>query len=175
MTRHITLVAALVLCVASSAYALYSVANEGLWPNSWPKELEPLRKQSRTLVGPLLEARHYAIPFTKREEFEAVWPHLLQAKTKGAPIMLVRGKNFFLDQREAGVVVHSPPEGQNKNPATPEAPIPGDRSPRSKWMNTTYIELVVDGQIVDLNRIELPAETPIIDERFPKESTKPAK
>ena len=28
---------------------------------------------------------------------------------------------------------------------------------------TTYIELVVDGEIVDLNRIPLPADTPIID------------
>lgn len=166
--RHIALVAALTLCIASSAYALYSVANEGLWPKTWPQELEPLRKQSRTLVGPLLEARHYAIPFNKQEDFEAAWPHLLQAKTKGAPIMLVSGKNFFLDQRAAGVVVHSPPEGQNQNPNTPEAPIAGVTNPREKWMYTTYIELVVDGQIVDLNRIELPADTPIIDERFPK-------
>ncbi|RLS53216.1 MAG: hypothetical protein DWH91_14905 [Planctomycetota bacterium] len=159
---------AVVLC--TNVYALYSVANEGLWPQNWPKELEPLRKQARTLVGPELEARHYAIPFTKREEFEAAWPHLLEAKTKRAPILLVRGKNFFLNQREAGVVIHSPPEGQHKNPATPEAPIAGVTNPREKWMNTTYIELVVDGQIVDLNRIELPADTPIIDERFPRAS-----
>jgi len=33
-------------------------------------------------------------------------------------------------------------------------------------MNTTYIELAVDGKIVDLNRIPLPSDTPIIDERF---------
>jgi hypothetical protein len=33
-------------------------------------------------------------------------------------------------------------------------------------MNTTWIELVVDGDIVDLNRIPLPADTPMIDERF---------
>ena len=168
MKRIIALVAAVMLVAAGSVYALYSVANEGLWPKTWPQELEPLRKQSRTLVGPQREARHYAIPFTKREEFEAAWPHLLQAKTKGAPIMLVRGENFFLDQRDAGVVVHSPPEGQNQNPATPEAPIVGVTSPREKWMNTTYIELVVDGNIIDMNRIELPADTPIIDERFPK-------
>lgn len=166
--RHIALIAALTLCIASSAYALYSVANEGLWPKTWPKELEPLRKQSRTLIGPQFAARHYAIPFTKREEFEAAWPHLLQARTKGAPILLVRGKNFFLDQREAGVVVHAPPEGRNKNSAAPEVPIAGATNPREKWMNTTYIELVVDGNIIDMNRIELPADTPIIDERFPK-------
>jgi len=33
-------------------------------------------------------------------------------------------------------------------------------------MWTNYIELIVDGNIVDLNRIHLPADTPIIDERF---------
>jgi hypothetical protein len=33
-------------------------------------------------------------------------------------------------------------------------------------MWTTHIELVVDGEIVDLNRIALPADTPILDERF---------
>jgi hypothetical protein len=33
-------------------------------------------------------------------------------------------------------------------------------------MNTTYIELVVDGDIVDLNRIPLSEDTPLIDERF---------
>jgi hypothetical protein len=32
----------------------------------------------------------------------------------------------------------------------------------------TYIELVVDGDIVDLNRLELPQDTPIVDERFEK-------
>jgi hypothetical protein len=37
---------------------------------------------------------------------------------------------------------------------------------RVRWMNTTYIELVVDGDFVDLNRIPLPVDTPIIDERF---------
>ena len=33
---------------------------------------------------------------------------------------------------------------------------------------------LVDGKIVDLNRIQLPAETPIIDERFKDEPNKPA-
>ncbi len=39
-------------------------------------------------------------------------------------------------------------------------------------MNTTFIELVVDGSIVDLNRIPLPEDTPIIDERFKVEDNK---
>jgi hypothetical protein len=35
-----------------------------------------------------------------------------------------------------------------------------------RWIHTTHIELIVDGKIVDLNRIKLPADAPIIDERF---------
>jgi hypothetical protein len=30
-------------------------------------------------------------------------------------------------------------------------------------------ELIVDGQIVDLNRIALPPDTPIVDQRFAEE------
>ena len=50
--------------------------------------------------------------------------------------------------------------------ANPETPIPGQNNPRVTWMRTTFIELVVDGDVVDLNRIPLPPDTPIIDERF---------
>jgi hypothetical protein len=88
-------------------------------------------------------------------------------KSQGAPIFLVRGPNFFLgDNKKAGVVVHCPPLGQSANPATPERPIPGDTSARERWMYISLIELIVDGDVVDLNRIPLPADTPIIDKRF---------
>ena len=169
MKTRTAFLAAALCAVSSTAYALYSVSDTGTWPKSWPAELEPLRKQSRTLVGPLVPQRHYAIPFTRREEFESAWPQLLKVKSKGAPVFLVRGPSFFLPEGSmAGVVVHSPPSGQAKNPATPEAPIPGVTNPRERWMNTTYIDLVVDGEIIDLNRIRLPADTPTIDQRFKK-------
>ena len=156
MKRRIAFLAAMFLaaiafCAVGPAYAVYSVRLTGDWPKSWPKELEPLRKQSRTLVGPVAENRHYAIPFTKREEFESAWPHLLTVKSKGASIRLVRAPNFFLGDPKAGVVVHSPPLGQE---------------------DPTYIELVIDGDIVDLNRIPLPVDTPIIDERFKDRTNK---
>src|SRR5205085_7630343 len=83
MKRAIALLAAIAVC-AVPAYALYEVSFKGEWPNTWPKELEPLRKQSRTLVGPEVENRHFAIPFAKREEFESAWPHILKVKSKGA-------------------------------------------------------------------------------------------
>jgi hypothetical protein len=168
MKRTRDLLAGLAISVVcSTVYAIYGVNDTGTWPKSWPAELEPLRKQSRTLEGPMAANRHYAIRFGKREEFEAAWPHILKTKSKGAPVFLVRGPNFFLGgESKAGVVVHCPPEGQADNPATPEGPIAGVVDLRMRWMNTSYIDLVVDGEIVDLNRIPLPAETPIIDERF---------
>jgi hypothetical protein len=163
-----SLVTIVLLAICPAVFALYSVSNEGTWPKSWPKELEPLRKQAKTLVGPMVPSRHYIIPFTKREEFEAAWPHILEIKSKGAPIILVRGpKTDFFAVQPAGVIIHTPPlDIDRKN--SPEGPIPGISS-KERWMNTTYIELVVDGDVVDLNRIPLPADTPIIDERF-KES-----
>jgi hypothetical protein len=168
MNKTIALVGAVAVgAVCSTAYALYGVTNTGTWPKSWPVELEPLRKQSRTLVGPMAPHRHYAIRFTEREEFETAWPHILKVKSTGAPVFLVRGPNFFLGQEsKAGVVVHCPPLGQENNPATPEAPIPGVKDARMRWINTTYLTLVADGDIVDLNRIPLPADASIIDERF---------
>ena len=63
----------------------------------------------------------------------------------------MHAQNFFLGDNKAGVVVHSPPAGEKDIPGT---------------VRTTYIELVVDGDIVDLNRIPLPSDTPIIDHRF---------
>ena len=153
MKRTIAVLAAIAFCAACSVHADYSVTGKGTWPQSWPKELEPLRKQASTFEGPLAPHQHYAIPFTKREEFESAWPHILKVKSKGAPVRLVRGPNFFLGAHsKAGVVVHCSPSGQAGNPAAPGVPI--------------YIELVVDADIVDLNRIPLPADTPIVDERF---------
>ena len=168
MNRTVALLAAIVcLSVFSVVHAEYSVWDKGMWPESWPKELEPLRKQSSTLEGPLQPHRHYLIPFTKREEFEAAWPHLLKVKSKGVPIILVRGpKTDFFAIKPAGVLIHSPPVDADKE-AGDEVPAADAKKVHGRWRtNATYIELVVDGEIVDLNRIPLPPDTPIIDERF---------
>jgi hypothetical protein len=159
MKPAIAIQAAIVLFSACPLYADYTVENRGSWPDDWPKELAALREASRTLEGPLLPSLHYVIPFTKRNEFEAAWPHLLKVKTKGAPIVLRRGPIFWLgEEKNAGVCVHSPPDGQ--------APIADGKNANGNWENTIYIELIVDCEIVDLNRILLPPDTPIIDERF---------
>ena len=172
MKRTIAFLAAIAFFAVCSVYADYSVWDKGMWPESWPKELETLRKQARTLEGPLRADRRYLIPFTKREDFESAWPHLLKVKSKGAPIILVRGpKTDFFEVQPAGVLIKCPPARTGKL-AKPETPLPGQMDVRTKWNNTTYIELVVDGKIVDLNRIPLPPDTPIVDERFKDGKTK---
>lgn len=169
MKRAIVMLAAAACCLVCPVQADYGVSDAGTWPESWPKELEPLRKQSRTLEGPLILYRFFHIPFTKRDQFEAAWPHLLKVKSKGAPIILVRApKTDFFAIEPAGVLIHAPPADTTE----PEEPFPGDGEARSRWIRTTYIELVVDGDIVDLNRIALPADTPIVDERFRVEQKK---
>lgn len=159
MNRTILLLPAIAVFWACPLYADYTVENRGAWPSDWPKELEPLRKQSQTFEGPMLPLLHYAVTFTKREEFESVWPQILKVRSKGAPIVLRRGPSFWLDKEtKAGVCIHTPPNG--------EAPVAGDKITGGCWEQAIYIELIVDGEIVDLNRIPLPTDTPIIDERF---------
>ena len=165
MKRAITILGAIILFSSCLLYADYGVQDRGTWPASWPKELEGLRKQSRTLEGPHVLLLHYAIPFTNREAFEAAWPHLIKVKSQGAPIVLRRGPSFWLgNESTAGVCIHTPPKGQ--------APIADAKKAGGNWEKTIYIELIVDGAVVDLNRVPLPADTPIIDERFKDSKTK---
>jgi hypothetical protein len=158
MKQILTLAIIMLLAFISSLYADFGVTDTGTWPDSWPKDLEPLRKQSRTLEGPIHPLLHYAIPFTDRGEFESSWPHLLKIKSMGAPIVLRRGPIFWLSGKSTGVCIHTPPEGQ--------APVADGKDAKGNWEQTIYIELIVDGEIIDLNRIQLPPDTPIIDERF---------
>jgi hypothetical protein len=165
MIRRATILFAIGLFLSVNAYADYVVFDKGMWPESWPKQLESLRMHSKTLVGPTREYRNYAIPFTKREDFESTWPHILEVKSKGAPIVLRRGPSFWFDgDKKAGVCIHTPPEG--------EEPVFGDQIKPERLEQTIYIELIVDGEIIDLNRIPLPPDTPIIDERFQKPASK---
>lgn len=76
--------ATLALCVLGvHAYALFSVSDQGDWPTRWPKQMEPLREQSATYIGPMFEQQQHVIPFDDRAAFEAAWPHILKVKTPG--------------------------------------------------------------------------------------------
>ena len=176
MKRTIAVLVMVILGGASSAYGIWEIFPEGAWPKTWPKPLEPLRKRSGTIQGSEANLIIHGIPFTKREDFEAAWPHLLKVKSKGAPIILVRAplKHWHFDNIKTGVLIHSPPNHGEKSPM-PEAPIAGVENFTLRWMWTTYIEVAVDGEVVDLNRIALPTDTPIIDKRFENEAKPAAK
>jgi len=175
MIRIRIFVFAIVVCaVCAVATAEWAVFDKGSWPDTWPQALEPLRKQSRTIRGGggVYDLSIHHIPFNNRDAFEAAWPELLKVKTKGAPLVLVRSPNahWHFGQTKAGVLIHTPsPDAKIKEPAEPYEPR-GDVVTR--WWHTIYIELIVDGEIVDLNRIPLPADTPIIDERFKAHTAK---
>jgi hypothetical protein len=167
MNRRVAFVfATIVLGAWGWASADWAVSHTGAWPQTWPKELEPLRKQAGTIQGSLVDLVIHHIPFSKREDFEAAWPHLLKVKTKGAPIVLVRspGTHWHFGKTTAGVLIHCPPGG--KDPDPPVGPNERVSNVIDRWLYSTWIELVVDGQIVDLNRIALPPDTPIVDQRF---------
>jgi len=165
MKTKIVILIALALALAPPVFALYDVIEHGAWPKTWPAELEKLRDKARTYIGPEAQFEHHEISFTDRDEFEAAWPHLLKVKSAGAPVILLRGPHTWLNKVEAGVRIHTPPAG-SEGKVEAEQPLPGNANDPQRWMWTKYLELIVDGKIVDLNRIKLPENTPIIDRRF---------
>lgn len=140
------------LFFTAAAYALMEYTNSGAWKDSWPKELDSLRKTSYRVEGPIVTERHY-IPFSSREEFEKAWPYLLQVKPQNRlkAIRLVSPplKSMFDELRplHAGVMILENP-----------GPHMGEQG--------AALTLVVDGEIVDLNRIPLPRDTVLVDDRF---------
>lgn len=148
------------LILVASAVALHadvSIEERGAWPSAWPEQLDAFRETSRTIEGPLAEMLQYQIGFKSQKDFENAWPHLLKVRTAEHPITLVRGPYVGTGAMKgtsvkAGVLVNSFPSGK------------GERQ--------VAIVLVVDGDIVDLNRIKFPAKTNIQDERF-KQRSKP--
>ena len=152
MKRIAFMLAVLLLAgLACQLFADVTVEKRGRWPDTWPKELEPLRAHSRTIEGPLGGFLHYEISFTERDAFESAWPHLLKVKSAETPILLIRSPYTGVGARKgttikSGVLISS-------------LPVP-------EGVGTTTLVLVVDGDVIDLNRIRLPHNTYIHDDRF---------
>ncbi len=116
--------------------------------------------------------RSLQIALADRNQFESFWTQILSRKSKGAPLTLLRTPSW---PRSRPLPPLTP--GINGDQKTDVvriqvAPVPpADRKANPNlvfdFLTVTGIELVVDGKIVDLNRIRLPVDTPIIDKRFP--------
>jgi hypothetical protein len=201
----IILFAVIIMLVSSFCFGAAIVSETGMWPDSWPKELQPYRAQAKTIeIAAGNQENVYEIRFENREEFEKLWPIILKLKDKKAPLRLrsieksiKKGRLFNSDKPVVRVFSHvypawpsHHPGGMKLRPAPPwpdsiksptgELPeyvvmsedgntwIPFEKEkPRGfMYRARTEIELVVDGTIIDLNRILLPPDTPIIDRRF---------
>jgi hypothetical protein len=155
------------------------------------------RAKTFQVEGLGLEETVYQIPFDSREEFQGAWPHILKLKSKGAPLILERSPFATAGERiEAGVRIKWPPGTVRQLPdgtrLEAKAPWPDSaispagelpeyvmlgngtwvpcttKLPEERFRARVDIVLVVDGRVVDLNRLELPGETPIVDRRFGK-------
>jgi hypothetical protein len=82
----------LLLLLASSfqqCLALVGSEGRGSWPNDWPAELEPFRKQARTLmVATASQENIYEIQFSDRADFERAWPGVVKVMSKGSILRL---------------------------------------------------------------------------------------
>lgn len=220
-----SLLAIIIALGASVSYALVEFSKEGIWHDTWPKELEKLRKQSRSYGGfTCIEEKWHEITFQKREEFEQAWPHILKLKTKGAPLIIESVNNSTIHPRrvrtllQAGIpgvrilssdstaadthrlysewtreTRYTPWRETWPTPWPDYIKLPSGGLPEyvvfqeGKWIAADIkqftgelgpkgegrycrarvdIVLISDGKIVDLNRIPLPPDTPIIDKRF---------
>ena len=74
-----------------SAFSAIIIHKGGLWPQTWPRELEPLRKDAVTIdVATGRPEVIYEIRFRDRSTFERAWPLLCQLRSEGAPLRLYR-------------------------------------------------------------------------------------
>jgi hypothetical protein len=189
---------------SSVCLALVSVHKTGTWPDTWPKELEPYRRQATTFdVGTGTQEVVHEIPFSDRESFEKTWPHVLKLKSPGAPLIIERSPSSQFGSTEAGVEagvrilsesggVRKLPDGTRLTAAPPWPDsvtsgskvlpeyvveengtwVPAEPIRRDRFNHRARVDIVLitDGKIVDLNRIPLPPDTPIIDNRFRERS-----
>ncbi len=164
----------------TDAVAVVGVNDRGNWPEKWPKELEPLREASRTIdVATGLQQKIYEIPIPDRTTFEKVWPAVLEVRTPGSPLTLYRKAtpppkawgHFLSNKGEIPewAVMTKGDDGRSRwVPADPWNEKPGD--PRGFYHRVRIdVELVVDGEVIDLNRVAFPEGVAVFDRRFDAE------
>jgi len=249
-THHIFSILLIGLAALAVCHGVTIETPEGMWPSSWPKELEPLRKQARTVsVRTNVYEMVHEISFKKRENFENAWPHILKLKSKGAPLVLEKSpfkypvsefestSDFLIPvpnraESISGVMILAPTgayvglqafgrvsdenseaykkietlieQGKLLQTSPPwrkylysdkgELPeyvalggeygsyewVPAhadyfDRGGIDLYRARVDIILIADGKVIDLNRLQMPANTPIIDNRFKQGHNQPLK
>ncbi|MBP8911526.1 MAG: right-handed parallel beta-helix repeat-containing protein [Phycisphaerae bacterium] len=82
----VVIVTALLLRVVP-VMGFVSVHEGGNWPADWPSQLESYRSRARTFeIGTTVRESVYEIPFEKTDDFERIWPILLELRSPSAPL-----------------------------------------------------------------------------------------
>ncbi len=110
-----------VILLSPMAFAAVEFGNFGSWPEDWPKELEPLRKDARSFgVGAAIREDIYEIRFKDRTTFERSWPILCQLKSKGGLLTLCKvestspkGWGYLLSNTGPAVRIYASPRGSS--------------------------------------------------------------
>ena len=156
-------VVALVLfgLTADVALARKSCSSHGTWPADWPKGLDAWRDQATTLrAAPLGQDGFYTVTLEDREAFEKGWAALLEVPRADHPTLTLVSeppKDVALESlggRRAGRPVVQVRYYRSF----------GENGKKSREV-AVGITLFVDGKIVDLNRVRIPAGYKIEDRR----------
>ncbi len=179
-STRVTVFVSAVLLLSLPCFSRVTIRSRGTWPETWPEELEPCRDQAKTLdVAHGIQETVFEISFDRRKDFEKAWPYILEVRSKGGPLVLERGPSTYSvsgSTLDTGVRILCPPDGAaGSSQESPEYVVdqdgkwvPFDGTNRVGFIHRARVDivLVTDGKIVDLNRIRLPGDTPIVDRRF---------
>lgn len=183
------------IACAAAAFAAVVVENGGDWPESWPKELDSCRESATTfgfmwetvyqIPFEKREAFERAWPHFLKLREKGTRLILEKSPSECAASSMQAGVRVLFPDTNARIklndgkefVVGPPWPDSIKSPAgeLPEYVTVKDGQwvaqgddplGRGRFRVRLDIVLVVDGQIVDLNRIQLPADTLIVDRRF---------
>jgi hypothetical protein len=162
-TRKIGCLLATLALIASATLCLGMIVSHHVYnfPAGWPVELGPYLNDAWENELGLSKNSEYVIPFQDRERFERAWPLILAIKRAEGSLTLYRAG-------ETGPGLPTRLEGPSVRVIAPT------HWSRSLDQDRVDIMLVVDGKVIDLNRIPLPRNTLIIDRRWPRAATQPA-
>ena len=161
ITPYVVVALVLVGLGGDAALARESCAAHGTWPADWPKGLDAWRDRATTLrAAPLGQDGFYTVTLEDRGAFEHGWAALLEVpRSDRATLTLVSEPPEDVARKRLG----------GRCPGRPVVQVRyyrsfGEKGKKSREV-AVGITLFVDGKIVDLNRVRIPAGYKIEDRR----------
>lgn len=171
MTPYVVVALVLLGLGGDAALARKACSAHGSWPADWPKGLDAWRDRATTLrAAPLGQDGFYTVTLENRKAFEQGWAALLEVPRADRATLTLVSKPPKDAAREAL---------GGKHPGRPVVQVRyyrsfGEKGKKSREV-AVGITLFVDGKIVDLNRVRIPAGYRIEDRRtLPAATDKPA-